>query len=102
MTEPIRVFVGAVHSHRLMFEVLRWSIKRHASRPVEVRSIGELTAPGLPEPKKPENRPVTPFSFQRFAVPMLAGWRGPRLRLPETTPLDRLAEEISAARVAME
>jgi hypothetical protein len=76
MTEPIRVFVGAVHSHRLMFEVLRWSINRHASRPVEVRSIGELTAPGLPVPKKPENRPVTPFSFQRFAVPMLAGWQG--------------------------
>lgn len=75
-TEPIRVFVGAVHSHRLMFEVLRWSIKRHASRPVEVQSIGELTAPGLPVPKKPENRPITPFSFQRFAVPMLAGWRG--------------------------
>ena len=27
-------------------------------------------------PKRPENRPVTPFSFQRFAVPMLARWQG--------------------------
>ena len=74
--EPIRVYVGAVHSHRLMFEVLRWSIRRHTSRAVEVESIGRLLGPDMPVPRKPENRPVTPFSFQRFAVPMLAGWRG--------------------------
>lgn len=74
-TEPLRVYVGAVHSHRLLFEVLRWSIRRHASRPVEVQSIGELIGDGLVLPQRPENRPGTPFSFHRFAVPMLAGWR---------------------------
>lgn len=72
----MRIFVGAVHTHRLMFEVLRWSIRRHASRPVEVHSIGALLGSTLPVPNKPENRPVTPFSFQRFAVPMLAQWQG--------------------------
>lgn len=81
MKLPIRVYVGAVHSHRLMVDVLRWSIQRHASRAVEVLSIGDLVGTGLPVPRKPENRPVTPFSFQRFAVPMLAGWQGRALYL---------------------
>lgn len=75
-SDPIRVFVGAVHSHRLLFEVLRWSVQRHTRRPVEVLSLGELIGDQLVLPKRPENRPGTPFSFQRFAVPMLAGWRG--------------------------
>ena len=74
--EPIRVYVGAVQSHRLLFEVLRWSIRRHTPRTVEVRSLGELLGADLVLPKRPENRPGTPFSFQRFAVPMLAGWQG--------------------------
>lgn len=75
-TDPIRVYVGAVHTHRLMFEVLRWSIRRHTRRTVDVFNIGELLGPTPPLPSKPENRPVTPFSFHRFAVPMLAGWQG--------------------------
>ena len=75
-SEPIRVFVGAAHSHRLFVEVLRWSIQRHSSRKVEVVSIGELLGHSLVMPKRPENLPGTPFSFQRFAVPMLAGWQG--------------------------
>lgn len=75
-SEPIRVFVGAVHSHRLFVEVLRWSIQRHTRRSVEVLSIGELVGDSLAMPKRPENLPNTPFSFQRFAVPMLAGWQG--------------------------
>ena len=79
--EPVRVYVGAVHSHRLMFEVLRWSIRRHTARAVEVQPIGELVGPDMPMPRRPESRPVTPFSFQRFAVPMLAGWRGRALYL---------------------
>lgn len=76
-TESLRIFVGAVHSHRLLFEVLRWSVRRHTQRPVEVHSIGELLgADDLVLPQRAENRPGTPFSFHRFAVPMLAGWRG--------------------------
>lgn len=75
-SETIRVFVGAVHSHRLFVEVLRWSIQRHSRRAVEVLSIGELLGDSMVMPKRPENLPATPFSFQRFAVPMLAGFRG--------------------------
>ncbi|OYU00052.1 MAG: hypothetical protein CFE40_01675 [Burkholderiales bacterium PBB1] len=75
-SEPIRIFVGAVHSHRLLFEVLRWSIRRSTRRAVEVLSLGELLGDTLVLPKRPENRPGTPFSFQRFAIPMLAGGRG--------------------------
>ena len=76
MNEPIRIYVGAVHSHRLMVEVLRWSIRRHTRRATEVLPIGELLGSDPPVPKRAENRPTTPFSFQRFAVPMLAGWQG--------------------------
>jgi len=75
-SELVRVYVGAVHSHRLLVEVLRWSILRHTRRPVEVVSIGDVIGDRLPMPERPENRPATPFSFQRFAVPMLAGWQG--------------------------
>ncbi len=74
--ESIRVFVGAVHSHRLFVEVLRWSIQRHTRRSVEVLSIGDLMGDTLALPKRPENLPNTPFSFQRFAIPMLTGWQG--------------------------
>lgn len=73
--DPIRVYVGAAHSHRLMVEVLRWSIQRRTRSPVQVQAIGEL-AGALPMPRRPENRPATPFSFQRFAVPQLAGYQG--------------------------
>jgi hypothetical protein len=76
MIAPLRVYVGSVHSHRLLVEVLRGSILRHASLPVTVWSIGETWPGTLPMPQKPENRPATPFSFQRFAVPELAGYQG--------------------------
>jgi hypothetical protein len=59
-----------------MVEVLAWSIRRNTRRQVEVHPIGERFPEGMPMPQKPENRPATPFSFQRFAVPQLAGYRG--------------------------
>ena len=72
----IRVYVGSVHSHKLLVDVLAWSIRRHTRRELEIYPIGELQPQGAPMPKKPENRPATPFSFQRFAVPELAGFKG--------------------------
>lgn len=75
-TEPLRVYVGAVHSHRLLLEVLRWSIQRHSGRAALVQSVGELLGPAMVLAQRAENRPATPFSFHRFAVPMLCGWRG--------------------------
>lgn len=76
MTQPLRVFVGSVHSHRLMVQVLRWSIQRTASREIEVHGIGEKLGGDFPLPRNPANHPATPFSFQRFAVPQLAGYQG--------------------------
>lgn len=77
----LRVYVGSVSSHQLLVEVLAWSIRRHTRRPVELHSIGALMPQGFPMPAKPENRPATPFSFQRFAVPALAGHQGRALYL---------------------
>ena len=59
-SERVRVYVGAVHSHRLLVEVLRWSILRHTRRPVEVVSIGDVIGDRLPMPQRPENAEMSP------------------------------------------
>lgn len=76
MNGPVRIFIGSVHSHRLMVQTLSGSIRRHTRREVTVESIGERLGGNPPMPNNPAHRPATPFSFQRFAVPMLAGHQG--------------------------
>jgi hypothetical protein len=72
---PIRVYVAATEVQRLAVRVLEYSIHRHASMDVEVRSIGQ-SGLAIPLPRNPAHRPRTPFSFQRFLIPALAGFRG--------------------------
>ena len=76
MTDPIRVFVGAGPEQRVPFLVLKSSIERRASRPVEVRNLLDFPEAVAPTPKDPANRPRTPFSFQRFAIPHLCNYQG--------------------------
>lgn len=73
LIEPMRVFVGLDESQIVAARVLEHSIRKHASRPVRV--IPMLDVP-TPEPKDPENRGRTGFSFSRFHIPKLAGYRG--------------------------
>jgi len=70
---PIRVYVGTTASQELAFQVLAHSIRRHASMSVEIIPMRDLP---VPIPKRPECRPRTPFSFSRFLIPALAGYRG--------------------------
>lgn len=72
---PIRVYVGSQEQQMLSVRVLEYSIRRHASMRVEVMPMHRFDVP-FATPKDPRNRPRTPFSFQRFIIPTIAGHRG--------------------------
>lgn len=69
----VRVFVGADRSQALAVDVLAYSIRRHTDAVVEVISMADLK---LPEPKDLRQGSRTNFSFARFAIPALCGFRG--------------------------
>jgi hypothetical protein len=72
---PVRVYVATTDAQMLSTRVLEWSIRKHASLTVEVNPM-HLSGIEIPTPKAPGNRPRTPFSFQRFLIPALAGYQG--------------------------
>ena len=71
--ELIRIFVGADRSQQLAIKVLEHSIKRHTTAPVEIIPLVDHP---VPEPRDPRNRQRTGFSFSRFCIPELTGYRG--------------------------
>lgn len=74
---PVRVYVGTGPEQMLAVKLLEYSIRKHASMTVEVFPLNVAGAGiEIPRPKDPENAPRTPFSFQRFLIPQLAGQRG--------------------------
>lgn len=73
MVETMRIFVGVDESQLLAAEVLEHTIRRYASKPVEVTPMTSVRAP-MPRDKK--NRPRTAFSFSRFAIPALCNYEG--------------------------
>jgi hypothetical protein len=70
---PVRVFVGTDRAQMLGVRLLEYSIKRFASLSVEVKPIDDTS---VPVPKDPANRSRTGFSFSRFKIPELCGYRG--------------------------
>lgn len=70
---PVRVFVGTDPAQMLGVKMLEYSIKKHASLSVTVEPIDDA---GIPEPADPANRSRTGFSFSRFRIPELCGYRG--------------------------
>jgi hypothetical protein len=72
---PVRVYVAATEAQMLAVKVLEYSIRKHASLTVQVKPL-HLSGIEIPTPLKPENRPRTPFSFQRFLIPALTGYEG--------------------------
>jgi len=76
---PIKVYVGTEPEQMLATAVLEHSIRAHASMSVEVIAIHkeiERTGTVIPAPASPLGAGRTPFSFQRFAIPALKGYRG--------------------------
>jgi hypothetical protein len=78
--DTISIYVGCMPSHHLPVQVLLWSVLRHTRRRVAFHRIHEHAAAFDP-PRDSRNRPGTAFSFQRFMVPQLAGYRGRALYL---------------------
>lgn len=72
---PIRVFVAATKSEALPAKILEFSIRRHTSMSVEVAPL-YASEIDIPLPKEVKNHPRTPFSFQRFVIPQLCGYKG--------------------------
>jgi hypothetical protein len=69
------VYVGSQEAQMLAVKVLEFSIRQHASIEVEVFPLHHARVE-YPMPRAVRNRPRTPFSFQRFYIPALAGFRG--------------------------
>ncbi len=75
LPSPIRVFVATTEDQMLSTKVLEYSIKKNSSMSVEVIPL-HTTGIEIPLPDKLENRPRTPFSFQRFLIPQLNQYQG--------------------------
>ena len=75
MGELVRVFVAATPVEWLPARILEFSIRETTKRLVEVTPI--YTAGRVIHlPQAIENRPRTPFSFQRFLIPELCQYQG--------------------------
>lgn len=72
---PIKVYVATQEGQMLATKILEYSIKKRTDKPVEVYPM-HLGGIEYREPKNPSNRQRTPFSFQRFLIPQLNGYKG--------------------------
>lgn len=73
LIEPLRIFIGTDHDQIVAQRVLEYSIRKHASIPVEVTAMIDLD---IRLPKDPQNQPRTNFSYYRWKIPELCGYRG--------------------------
>lgn len=75
-----RVFIAATPAEWLPRKVLEFSIRECSLRPVEIAPI-DMFGIAIPSPVAAENRPRTPFSFQRFLIPGLCKYQGAAIYL---------------------
>jgi hypothetical protein len=78
LVEPLRIFLGTDESQVVAHRVLEYSIRKSTSVPVEVVPMLNLAHR---TPRDRANRPRTAFSFYRFMIPELCGFRGRALYL---------------------
>jgi len=70
---PVRIFAGADVDELLPLKVLEYSIRRHTRLPVALQTVDNSL---VTMPTDPRFAPYTRFSYGRFAIPRLAGYRG--------------------------
>jgi hypothetical protein len=75
LPRPIKVYVGSLEEQMVPTKVLEYSIQRYSSMPVEVIPLHK-SGISIPVPTNEENKPRTPFSFQRFLIPQLEKFSG--------------------------
>ncbi|HEX6107226.1 MAG TPA: glycosyltransferase [Gemmatimonadales bacterium] len=90
---PVRVYVGSQEAQMLPVKVLEYSIRKHTELPVEIFPLHHASIE-VPMPRDPRNRPRTPFSFQRFYIPQLAGFRGRAIYLDSDMQVFRDIREL--------
>jgi hypothetical protein len=73
--EDIHIYIGCTEEQALVAKVLAWSVQSRTLRRVRFHSL-YAHAIDFPMPSAVENRPGTPFSFHRFMIPEIAGYRG--------------------------
>ncbi|MEP7729350.1 hypothetical protein [Marinomonas primoryensis] len=73
--DKIRVFVAATPAEWLPARVLEFSISEQTSTDVDVHFLYR-SGIDIPMPLNINNRPRTPFSFQRFLIPELCQYSG--------------------------
>jgi lipopolysaccharide biosynthesis glycosyltransferase len=73
--DAVRVFVAATPAEWLPMRVLEFSIRETTELPVELSAIYTHQRT-IPTPRDSRNRARTPFSFQRFLIPELCGFKG--------------------------
>jgi hypothetical protein len=74
----IRLFVGCAANHEDLESqaVLEWSIRKHASEPVEITWMRLSRDPASPWSGWATERWATPFSGFRWAIPEVCGFEG--------------------------
>ncbi len=73
--DPVRVFVAATPAEWLPARVLEFSIREKTGLSVEVQYLYQ-SGIDIPTPEDFDNKPRTPFSFQRFLIPEICGYSG--------------------------
>jgi len=89
----VRVFVGSQEAQTVPVKVLEYSIRTHTDLEVEVFPLHHARIE-FPLPRDARNRPRTPFSFQRFYIPQLAGNRGRAIYLDSDMQVFRDIREL--------
>jgi hypothetical protein len=90
---PVRVYVGSQEAQMVPVKVLEYSIRQRTGLAVDVHPLHRAGIE-FPEPRDPQNRPRTPFSFQRFYIPRLAGYRGRAIYLDSDMQVFRDIREL--------
>lgn len=70
---PMRLFIGTDDTQLLGAKLLEYSVRKHSTVSSVFDNMMHVRAP---MPKDPKNQPRTNFSFNRFSIPKLAGYKG--------------------------
>ncbi len=73
MSDQIRVFIGTDVSQMGASQILKLSVEEYSSLPVQVEFMDKLN---IPVPKDARQTQRTGFSFARWAIPELCGYKG--------------------------
>jgi hypothetical protein len=74
MDEPILIGIGSTEAQMLAVQVLSYTLHKHTERALEIVPLFRAGIE-MPKPQDPRNAPRTPFSFQRFLLPRLGGFK---------------------------